>query len=171
MKFRGSSFFAAAAAAILLSPLAGCPGHIEDVSGTGGTGGGTPCVSQNLTTTPPATFATVRASFMGGGAIPSCASAPCHATGSMEPPPPRLPLTLQDDANLYHNVMSYTSTACGNIPLVNPGKPQESGLVKILSGPCGTTIQMPFACTGEQCFAADTIAAISAWIANCAPEN
>jgi hypothetical protein len=171
MKFRRSSFFAAAAAAVLLSPLAGCPGHIEDVTGTGGTGGGAPCVSQNLTTTPPATFATVRTSFMGEGAIASCASAPCHATGSMEPPPPRLPLTLQDDANLYHNVMSYTSTACGNIPFVNPGKPQESGLIKILSGPCGATTQMPFGCTGEQCFAADTIAAISAWIANCAPEN
>ena len=170
MKFRRSSFFAAAAAAILLSSLTGCPGHIEDTAGTGGTSG-TQCVSQNLTTTPPATFATVRAAFMGEGAITSCASAPCHATGSMEPPPPRIPLTLQNDSNLYHNVMSYTSANCGNVPLVNPGKPEESGLVKILSGPCVSTFQMPFGCTGEQCFAADTIAAISAWIANCAPEN
>jgi hypothetical protein len=172
MKLRSSRFFAAAVAAVLLSPLAGCPGHIEDVTGTGGTSG--TCVSQNLTTTPPATFATVRESFMGGGptgAIPSCASAPCHATGSGEPPAPRMPLTLQNDANLYHNVMSYTSVNCGNIPLVNPGKPDESGLIKILMGPCGTTTRMPFGCTGDQCFAADTIAAISAWISNCAPEN
>jgi hypothetical protein len=171
MKFRRSSFLAAAAAMVALSSVTGCPGHLEDVTGTGGTGGSEPCVPQNGTTTPPATFATVRASFMGGGAITSCASTPCHATGSMEPPPPRIPLTLQDDANLYHNIMGYTSVACGNIPLVNPGKPDESGLIKILSGPCGTTTQMPFGCTGEQCFAADTIAAIRQWILNCAPEN
>src|SRR5262245_56114233 len=171
MKFRSSSFFAATAALVLLSPLAGCPGHLEDMTGTGGTGGGTPFTPQNGTTTPPATFPTGRASFMGGGSVTSCASAPCHGLGGMAPPPPKIPLILQDDANLYHNVMAYTSVACGNIPLVNPGKPDESGIIKILSGPCGTTTQMPFGCTGDQCFAADTMAAIRQWILNCAPEN
>ena len=76
----------------------------------------------------------------GAGAIDACSSSPCHALGGMAHPPPLQPLILQDDANLYSNMMSYVSVSCGNVPLVNPGKPSESGLVKILSGPCGPTI-------------------------------
>lgn len=169
MKFRSSSSVAVATAALWLTAsfLTGCPGHIE---GGGGGGSGT-CVPQGGTTTPPATFATVRTAIQGGAEIAGCASAPCHGLGGMEPPPPRIPLILQDDANLYDNIMGYTSVACGNIPLVNPGKPDESGLIKILSGPCGTTGRMPFLCTDVQCWASDTMAAVTQWIANCAPEN
>jgi hypothetical protein len=163
MKFHGLSI-AVATATVSLSLLTGCPGHIEG-------GPVEPCVPAGLTTTPPATFATVREALKGGGEIANCASAPCHGLGGMAPPPPKIPLILQDDANLYHNMMGYTSVACGNVPLVNPGNPNESGLIKILSGPCGTTPRMPFLCTDVGCFSAETMAAISAWIDNCAPEN
>jgi hypothetical protein len=169
MNFRSSSV-AVATAMVALSFLGGCPGHIEDVTGTGGTSGGT-CVPQGGTTTPPATFDTVRTAFLGGAEIEGCASAACHGLGGSEPPPPRKPIILQNDANLYANIMGYTSVACGNIPFVNPGKPDQSGLIKILTGPCGATVRMPFGCQDVQCFSSDTIAAISQWIANCAPEQ
>jgi hypothetical protein len=170
MKFRRSNV-AIAAAMVLFPPLAGCAGNLDPGALSGAGGSTEPCVPNGGTTTPPATFATVRASLKGGGAIESCSSAPCHPLGGMAPPPPLIPLILQDDASLYSNMMSYVSVNCGNVPLVNPGKPNESGLVRILSGPCANTLQMPFGCTGEQCFATETIAAISQWIANCAPEN
>jgi hypothetical protein len=144
----------------------GCAGHIDE--GTGGTGGGAACVPSGSGT---ATFAMVREAFRGSGPVESCSSSPCHPKGAEEPPPPRMPLVLADDANLYANVTSYVSAACGNIPFVNPGKPDQSGLIKILQGPCGTTSRMPFGCSAEQCYADDTIAMIADWIASCAPNN
>ena len=83
---------------------------------------------------PPST--TVKMAMSDYGAVSACASAPCHGAGGMAPPVN--PLTLQQDANLYTNMMTYVSHACGDIPLVNPGKPDESALIKILTGPCGT---------------------------------
>lgn len=165
--------FAAAAALVLLSPLAGCPGHLDDMpTGTGGTGGTVACTPAGLTTTPPATFATVRDMFnMGSGAVSSCVSAPCH--GDMGMAPPVNPLSLQAGANLYRTMTTYVSHACGDIPLIVKGKPQESALIKIMEPTaCGTgSYRMPFLCVDEQCMPADYMAAISAWIANCAPEN
>ena len=158
--------------ALLMSSLVGCAGHIDDgitAAGTGGMGGtgSAACVPNGGTTTPPATFATVQEAFRGGGAIMQCASAPCHGAGGQAPPVN--PLTLQDDANLYNNVMSYTSAACGNMKLVNPGHPDQSALIQILNGPCGVTPRMPFGCSDDSCLPPDYIAAISQWIANCAP--
>ena len=157
---------------VLFSALGGCAGNLDPgvggTSGTAGMGGsGEPCTPNGGTTTPPATFATVQESFRGFGSVSSCASAPCH--GANGNAPPGKPLTLQDDANLYMNMMSYNSHACGDIPLVKPGKPNESALIKILTGPCGATPRMPFGCTDEFCLPAENVAAISQWIANCAP--
>ena len=98
-----------------------------------------------------------------------CASAPCHAAGGMAPPDN--PLTLQDTPALYATMTSYVASACGNIKLVNPGKPDESALIKILQGPCGAVPRMPYMCSGEACIPDDYIAALSQWIANCAPEQ
>jgi hypothetical protein len=166
MNFR-SWYVAFAAASLFLTSLSGCPGHLDDDTGTGGTGGSVPCVPNGGTTTPPATFATVMMAMSDHGAVTACASAPCHGAGGMEPPLD--PLSLQQDASLYTNMMSYVSHACGDIPLVNPGKPNESALIKILTGPCGTTARMPYLCSGENCLSDAEIAAISQWIANCAP--
>ncbi len=165
MRFRRFNGAVALAATVLLVPLAGCPGHLEFGDGTGGGA----CVPQGGTTTPPATFETVRTAFAGFGAVDSCASAACHGANGMAPP--LKPLTLQNDANLYMNMTTYISHACGDIPLVNPGKPNESALIKILNGPCGTTVRMPFGCVDEHCYDAPLMAAITQWIANCAPEQ
>lgn len=55
--------------------------------------------------------------------------------------------------------------------LVDPGKPAQSALVKILSGPCGMTPRMPYGCSAEagDCIPDDYIAAVARWIANGAP--
>jgi hypothetical protein len=159
----------ALAGAALMAMVFGCAGGL-DQTGTGGTGGGTggapPCVPQGGTTTPPATFATVQEAMMGFGAVESCWSNPCHAKFGMVPP--TMPLVLAPEPDVYTRMMSYYSHACG-MPLVTPGKPAESALVKIITGPCGALPQMPYQCTGEQCLPPEYIAAITQWVANCAP--
>jgi hypothetical protein len=139
----------------------------------GGSGsGGASCVPSGSTggsgSIPP-TFATVKLILGGGGAIMPCAAAPCHAVGGMAPP--GNPLTLQDTAELYATMTSYVARDCGNIKLVNPGKPEESALLKILKGPCGAVPRMPYMCSDDACIPDDYIAAISQWIATCAPER
>lgn len=161
---------AVAAAMVAAVAAAGCAGGLDpgvSFTGTGGTGSA--CVPNGGTTTPPATFDTVKMAMSDHGSVSACASAPCHGAGGMAPPVN--PLNLQQDASLYANMMNYTSHACGDIPLVNPGKPDQSALIKILVGPCGSTIRMPFGCSGDQCLSDAEIAAISQWIANCAPQQ
>src|SRR4051812_42035948 len=132
MNFR-SWYVAFATASVVLISLSGCPGHLDDETGTGGMDGSVACTPNGGTTTPPATFATVKMAMSDHGAVSACASAPCHGAGGLAPP--AKPLTLQQDANLYTNMMTYVSHACGDIPLVSPGKPNESALIKILTGP------------------------------------
>jgi hypothetical protein len=165
---------ALAGATLMLVASVGCAGGLDGQTGAGGTTGtagtgGPPCVPQGGTTTPPATFATVKEAMMGFGAVESCWSNPCHAKFGQVPP--AMPLVLAPEPDLYTRMRSFVSAACGNIPLVNPGKPNESALVKIITGPCGAIPQMPYQCTGEQCLPAEYVAAITQWIANCAPEQ
>ena len=160
---------AIAASTLMLAVSGGCAGGLDPPpTGAGGTGG-VACVPNGGTTTPPATFATAKMAMMGFDAIESCSSNPCHAKGGMVPP--TKPLVLQQDADLYRNMTAYVSHACGDIPFINPGKPDESAFAKIIAGPCGATPQMPYQCTGEQCLPAEYVAAIRQWIANCAPEQ
>jgi hypothetical protein len=175
MKFR-SSYLSLAVAPLLLTTLSGCPGSLPDETGTGGNSGtgGTaaPCVPAGLTTTPPATFATVRDMFnMGEGAVQSCISAPCHGNNGQAPPDK--PLSLQAGPDLYRTMTTYVSHACGDIPLIVKGKPNDSALIKIMQdGACGpTSFRMPLSCVDDQCMPPEYMTAISAWIANCAPEN
>jgi hypothetical protein len=171
MKFRS---FHLAAAALILAACAQSETTPADASGAGGAagGGGTPCVPSGATggsgSIAP-TFATVKLVLGGGSAIMPCASAPCHATGGMNPPDN--PLTLQNNAALYANMTSYVARDCGNMRLVEPGKPDQSALVKVLMGPCGAVPRMPYMCSGDACIPDDYIAAVSQWIANCAPQN
>jgi hypothetical protein len=130
-------------------------------TGTGGSGGGS---------TRPATFETVKAVLQGGGPYAPCIS--CHVVGGASPP--SNPLILSIDGQLYTNLTTHISKDCGNNPVVNPGKPNQSALVQILKGPCSAvTLRMPLGCTDDQgnCIPADYIAAIAQWIANGAPQN
>jgi hypothetical protein len=167
---------------VVFSLLAACTGSEEITgsgghSGAGGAGGGGgsagACVPSGASADGGSgiapTFATVKLVLGGGGAIQPCAAAPCHATGGMAPP--SNPLTLQNNAALYANMTSYVAADCGNMKLVNPGKPNESALIKVLMGPCGAIPRMPYMCSSDACIPDDYIAAVSQWIANCAPEE
>jgi hypothetical protein len=158
--------------------LAGCVGETDAAIGSGGDAGGSggggnaPCVPSGSTGgsgSIPATFATVKLVLGGGGAIMPCASAPCHAVGGMAPP--GNPLTLQNIPALYASMTSYVAKDCGNMKLVDPGKPDTSALIKVLMGPCGVVPRMPYMCSSDACIPDDYIAAVSQWIANCAPEQ
>jgi hypothetical protein len=119
----------------------------------------------------PATFATVKLVLGGGGGIMPCAAAPCHGVHGNAPPGRPLELPPNDDTQLYTNLTSYMSRACGEIKLVAPGNPDASALIKVLSGPCGMTPRMPYGCSADagDCIPDEYIAAVSQWIAAGAP--
>ncbi|WP_437276614.1 hypothetical protein WME90_35980 [Sorangium sp. So ce375] len=124
-------------------------------STSAGTGGGDPAV--------PATFETVRAVVAQTG----CADATCH-NGEAKP-------TLQDDDALYETLTTYISEGCGDIPVVTPGKPEESALVKLINGTCEGVERMPRGCNPapgpeNTCLPQAYIDAIEQWIADGAPQ-
>lgn len=138
----------------------------------GGAGGDAVAGASGGDSAIPATFATVKLVFGGGGAVMTCAAAPCHGVGGIAPPGDPLALPTNDDALLYTNLTSYVSKACNNMPLVTPGAPAQSALLSILSGPCGTTPRMPFGCSAEagDCIPDEYVAAVAQWIADGAPQ-
>jgi hypothetical protein len=184
----------AAISVAILSPLIGCADHEEGKPGgtggsaTGGTspgsgGSGGPCSgglgtaggvggSADGSSIPP-TFETVKLVLEGGGPITTCAAAPCHGVNGMAPPGRPLELPLNNDQQLYTNLTTYVSTACGNIKLVSPCDPAQSALPRILKGPCGMAPRMPYMCTEQDgnCIPDEYIAAITQWIANGAPKQ
>jgi hypothetical protein len=98
--------------------------------------------------------------------------APCFGAGCHNDD--QNPLNLRVDDDLYTRLTTRISANCGNIPIVNPGQPDESALIKILEGPCGPTPRMPLGCVDDQdatCIPPDYIAAIEQWIAMGAPQE
>ncbi|WP_437544686.1 hypothetical protein WME97_36505 [Sorangium sp. So ce367] len=187
MKLRLSNF-AAAAILTLLSALSGCSddgstGSSEagttttsNASGSGGQGsggdgaGGATASSSTSAGTGGGgsavepTFETVRAVVAQTG----CSDASCH-NGEAEP-------RLLDDETLYATLTTHISEACGDIPLVTPGEPEQSALVKILKGPCGDIARMPNGCVSEPgpeytCLPQAYIEAIEQWVADGAQQQ
>ncbi|WP_437525146.1 hypothetical protein WME79_37555 [Sorangium sp. So ce726] len=81
-----------------------------------------------------------------------------------------------DDNTLYTTLTTHISEACGDIPLVTPGNPEQSALVKILKGPCGNIARMPNGCVSDPgpeytCLLPEYIDAIEQWVASGAPEE
>lgn len=181
MKYRSSSFIAAAIVAVL-SPLAGCSDTPDD-TGAGGAGGGggsdssvssgSPAGSTSSSTSGvggstgsgneiPPTFATVQFVIQSA----SCFGAGCH-NDEMNP------LDLQLNEELHTRLTTHISKNCGDLPIVNPGKPDESAFIKILKGPCGATPRMPIECVNDgdaKCVPNEYIDAIAQWIADGATE-
>ncbi|WP_437723788.1 hypothetical protein [Sorangium sp. So ce861] len=96
----------------------------------------------------------------------SCFGAGCH-NDEMNP------LDLQIDGELRTRLTTHVSANCGNLPIVNPGKPEESALIKILKEPCGETPRMPLECVNDgdaKCVPPNYIEALSQWIADGALE-
>jgi hypothetical protein len=94
----------------------------------------------------------------------SCFGSLCHDL-------PENPLQLRLDDKLYATLTTHVTEHCG--PVIKPGSPQDSAIIKLLRGPCGETDRMPFGkCFqdgDEACIPPDTIAALEKWIANGAP--
>jgi hypothetical protein len=129
--------------------------------GSGGQAGGASGSGSGGTI--PATFDTLKLVIEQTAPTP-CVAADCHG-GEHHP------LKLALDDGLYSRLTTYMSVNCGNIPVVTPGDPSRSALVKLLKGPCGMTPRMPNGCTEQDgnCLPADYIAAIEQWVANGAP--
>src|SRR5687768_16782626 len=128
-------------------------GGAAGVGGTGGASGGDGSI--------PPTFDTFKQIVMQA----PCFGARCHNDDQN-------PLNLRMDDQLYTRLTSRISENCGQLPIVNPGKPAESALIKILRGPCGPTARMPLGCVEDQdgaCVPAEYIAALEQWIAAGAP--
>jgi hypothetical protein len=94
----------------------------------------------------------------------SCFGGLCHDL-------PENPLHLTVNDGLYARLTTHVTKNCG--PVIKPGSPQDSALVKLLKGPCGETDRMPFGKCFEDgdegCITPEYIAAIEKWIANGAP--
>jgi len=94
----------------------------------------------------------------------SCFGGVCHDL-------PEHPFRLVLDDKLYTTLTTHVTKTCG--PVVKPGSPQDSALVKLLKGPCGETERMPYnKCVedaDEGCVRPEYIAAIEQWIAKGAP--
>lgn len=190
MKLRLSSFIAAAIVAIL-SPLSGCAETPDDTGG-GGTGGS----DAGSTSASGSTSSGVGSGGSGGTGSTSVSTGGGGSTGSGSGIEPTFetvkfvienvtcfgagchndelnPLDLQIDGQLHMRLTSHISKNCGNIPVVNPGNPQESALIKILEGPCGSTPRMPLECVNDgdaKCVPDDYIQALTQWIADGALE-
>jgi hypothetical protein len=133
------------------------------MSTAGGAGAGPTAAGSGSSSAIPVTFDTFKKVINDA----PCFGAGCHNDAQN-------PLNLRVDDQLYGRLTSHISKECGGIPVVNPGKPQESAVVKILKGPCSATPRMPLGCVDDQdstCIPADYIAAITQWIANGAPQQ
>jgi hypothetical protein len=136
-------------------------GTAGSASGSGGQAGGASGSGSGGTI--PATFDTLKLVIEYTAPTP-CMAADCHGGDHH-------PLKLALDDGLYSRLTTYMSVNCGNIPIVTPGDPSRSALVKLLKGPCGMTPRMPNGCTEQDgnCLPAEYIAAIEQWVANGAP--
>jgi len=112
----------------------------------------------------PATFATFKTIASAG-----CDNGDCHDGNEANP------LNLVDRPELYEHITTLVSPECENLPIVDPGNPEGSALIKLLKGPCGTLPRMPKDCFVTEfentCVSDDYIAAIEAWVAAGAPEQ
>lgn len=95
----------------------------------------------------------------------SCARSVCHIPleyGGIHPN-----LTNFED-ELYDALMNTTVDACGGDPLVTPGAPEKSAILKLPQHQC-TDLVMPDGCLDNPCIEQFLIDALQIWITNGAP--
>lgn len=100
----------------------------------------------------PATFSTV-ADMIDAG----CSGTVCH-TGRERP-------ELTHDSGLYDRLLSYKVMRCGNYPLVNPGSPETSAIIMVVTHQC-EELAMPNGCVDDPCVSQEGIDTIAGWISN-----
>jgi hypothetical protein len=110
----------------------------------------------------PPTFETVKAILQSNY---GCSGADCHGGNDHN-------VSLLVNPQLYTTLTTFISK-CESLPLVTPGMPTQSALLKILKGPCGPIRQMPDGCTGGEfgnCLKPEEIAPVEQWILMGAPQ-
>jgi hypothetical protein len=110
----------------------------------------------------PPTFETVKAILQSNY---GCSGADCHGGNDHN-------VSLLVNPQLYTTLTTFISK-CESLPLVTPGMPAQSALLKILKGPCGPIRQMPDGCTGGEfgnCLKPEEIAPVEQWILMGAPQ-
>jgi hypothetical protein len=144
----------------------GSAGHSAGGASTGGSAGMGSGGTGNSANTVDPSWDTIKAVLT--GTHPPCNGADCHGSGG----PNIFQFNINDDAALYTALTTHVSVDCGNIPVVTPGDPSKSALVKVLNGPCSAKVpQMPNGCTPADgnCLPPEYIAAVTTWITNGAP--
>jgi hypothetical protein len=124
-------------------------------SSTGGSGGGGGLMY-------PPTFETLKAVLQSNY---GCTGADCHGGNDHN-------VSLLVNSQLYTTLTTFISK-CDSLPLVTPGNPAQSALLKILKGPCGPISQMPDGCIGGEfgnCLKPEEIAPVEQWILMGAPQ-
>lgn len=111
----------------------------------------------------PATFETFK-----DVVLEKCGGQGCHND-------PQNPLQMKfTDSNLYKTITTHKVAKCSNMLAISAGKPQESAIIKVITGGCGSISRMPPSCeddTDASCVAKETIAALTQWVMNGAPEK
>jgi hypothetical protein len=126
-------------------------------AGGSGSGGGM---------TYPPTFQTFKTEV-----APMCSGGLCHDL-------PEHPFYFKNDENLYMNLTKMHQSADCMMPVITPGNPDMSALIKLLQEDCGETLRMPY----QKCWAGDpqdsdfcvktpVLNALKEWIRRGAPEN
>jgi hypothetical protein len=75
-----------------------------------------------------------------------------------------------DGGSLYDTLRSKKVSPCGNVPLVNPGNPEQSALLMLVKRQCGSFV-MPDDCPPESsgavtCWPEEDILQVGTWIEN-----
>ena len=96
---------------------------------------------------------------------------PCNGSDCHGHPGNDLNLIPTGD-ELYEILTTTVAEKCENLPVVNPGDPENSALVRLLKGPCGELPQMPDGCIQDQgsCLPPQYVKAVEDWIAAGAPK-
>lgn len=104
-----------------------------------------------------------------------CIGSDCHGGNEFNP------LNLVRDDGLYERITTFVSTKCEDLPFIDPGNPEGSALMRVITGPCGNLMQavpgapvMPPGCTpgeGGGCIPPEHVAPVEEWIRLGAPEE
>lgn len=101
----------------------------------------------------------------------NCLGADCHGGTPAH-------VSFVTDEGLYDRLLNTESENCLDessmpMPLVVPGDPQASALIKILKEPCGNAGRMPGGecIEGSDCLNAEYVQFLEEWISNGAPED
>lgn len=92
----------------------------------------------------------------------SCVLVSCHT------PLYNQPTLLDFDGMLHDRMLSWQVSHCNDEPLVTPGQPENSAILKLVTQRCGEFV-MPPLCT-DPCVDAETYEGIEAWIKAGAPK-